>query len=243
MVSDYVQYRPDKVYDDGAAYQSYLTYLDGRESSEAVLLALMPLIYSLISRKFKTIQDSHKDDLFSEAASKVWRAIDSKQVPDSLPEVFYTYVIHAINSGFSMALRRLDAPYTRLDVNNMPSVSSRFPTSRQIDAKLFLEELPQLIQKRIGPTFRFAGKAGEACQYILDRILSNKRVVNRVLKLRFGITNTDFYVEYVQVRLRHFLYEIRGVFSDLPIEDGFLDVSRLYTEIPYGTEEKQQRTG
>ncbi|KKK83495.1 hypothetical protein LCGC14_2792790, partial [marine sediment metagenome] len=143
VVSDYVQYRPDKAYDDGAAYRSYIAYLDGHETSEAVLLALMPLIYSLISRKFKTIQDSHKDDLFSEAASWVWKYIDSRKVPDSMPEVFYTYVVHAINSGFSMALRRLDAPYTRLDVHNMPSVSSRFPTSRQIDARIFLEELPQ----------------------------------------------------------------------------------------------------
>ena len=234
LVTDYTEYRPDKAYDDGAAFQTYLSYLDGKESSEDVLLALMPLIYSLISRKFRTIQDSHKDDLFSEAASKVWKAIDSKQVPDSLPEVFYTYAVHAINSGFSMALRKIDSPYTRIDVHSMPSVSSRFPTTQQIDAKIFLTELPDLIEKRIISTLRFRGKAREACRYILGQILKNKRVVNRVLRTRFGITNTNFYIEHVQVRLRLFLYEIRGLFSDLPIEGGLMDVSQLYTETTHG---------
>ena len=233
VVSDYSNYRPDQVYDDGATFQLYLGYLDGKETSETVLLGLMPLVYSLIARRFQGIQQAHKDDLFSEGATRVWKAIEEKKIPDSLPEVFYTYVIHAINSGLSIGLRKLDPSYTRLMAHNLPPSSLRYPTVEQIDAKMFLDELPGLIRKRIVPTLRFRGKTREACCYIMDRILGNKRVVRRVLSTRFGIKNPDFYIEHVQVRVRSFLYDIRDVFSDLVLEGDYLDVSRIYDEIPY----------
>jgi len=234
VVSDYTEYRPDQVYDDGAAFQLYLEYLDGKETSETVLLRLMPLVYSMISRRFKGIQHAHKDDLFSEAATKVWKTVEDKKIPDSLPEVFYTYVIHAINSGLSIALRKLDPSYTRLMAHNMPPSSPRYPTVRQIDAKIFLEELPDLIRKRVLPTLRFDGRTREACCYVMDRILGNKRVVRRVLSTRFGINNPDFYIEHVQVRIRTFLYDVRDVFSDLTVEGDYLDVSQIYREMSYG---------
>lgn len=232
MVSDYTKYKPDQVYDDGAAFEAYLKFLDGKYTSESVLLGLMPLIYAIISRKFKGIQESHYDDLFGEAASKVWKAIENRNLPDSMPEVFYTYVIHAINSGVANALNRLDAPYTRLDVRKMPPVSSRFATVQQVDAKIFLEELPQLIRKKLVPTLRFSGKARQACEYILDRVLANKRVVRRMLVTRFGIENPDFYIEHIQIRLRFFLYDVRNAFTDLPYEGDYIDVGRLYSRIP-----------
>ena len=83
-------------------------------------------------------------------------------------------------------------------------------THGDVENRIFLNELKGLVGDRVLGRIRFSGLAWDACRYILECVLGERRVVEYHLRRYYGLKNPSFYVDYIEVLLRESLYDFRS---------------------------------
>jgi hypothetical protein len=80
----------------------------------------------------------------------------------------------------------------------------RLVTTDDVDAKLALEKLPQLIRDEFHRHNRLRGNQRKASYFVLKRVLTGKPISERELIEKFGVEpeHVRFVVDYVTVRVR-----------------------------------------
>ena len=154
-----------------------------------------------------------KEDVISGAIGYLYSSLDKIILPTYLP-TFYSSCWKLACSIVTKSYRR-EVMQVFDDSVTYLKTRPHTPTPRMTLAKIFLEELPSQIIKKVTARFRFTGNELKVCSFILFKLLDGKEVSTKVLSKMFNV-NAEFLRDYVMVLLISTLHNIR---SDFSIED------------------------
>lgn len=181
----------------------YQEYLDGKkEVLPQVLESIVPLVFMIIQERFYNLSDFDRDDVYSITVHKMYEALKAGAIPH---QSFYYYLRTSIRHTILDCL-----PLLRQEVfpAEAASISKRFRTQRDAENSMFLHEIVGLMRTDISAHIRFSGKTRDACLYVLDRLISQQRVVPLVLKNTYEVP-PQFITDYVIVLCRSYLHRVR----------------------------------
>jgi len=192
------------------AQDSYQLYCNDSNliTAEDVADLIIPIAKIILLSTFRGVPEHIWDDLISEAYVKVYYAIKDKKCEHGRP--IFPYFYSVIRNTF---ITHIDS-YLPLAKNTIPKgyVPPKSGYSiRAVETQMFLEKLPEVIRGRVLRMTRFTGFEYEACKYILNRFLMDKRVVYIVLTNRYYIEeeHIPFFVDYVITLYRIALFGIK----------------------------------
>jgi hypothetical protein len=210
----------DRHHFDVAKFQStYKLYLKNKETDYGQVLlsdlisTCIPTIRWALSR-FDHIEFDLEDEMVQVAALACWKALEQARLdPNKNPERW---------------LQRLCLWRMRNVVNRhgpqkfnfqaygilFESLVATLPSQKDVESRLFSDQLKRLASKQIESNLRFKGKKREACIFILNQILAGEVVLPKTIGDKFQISKPKFFVSYVRLRLRLYLYEFRPFAGD-----------------------------
>jgi hypothetical protein len=101
---------------------------------------------------------------------------------------------------------------------------------QDVEHEIFLRQLPREIVKRVSKAIRFDGQRRLACFHILRQLVSGHEIAERYMRKQFGVVkpDLDFLIDYVTVRVRMALYEIRTDLCHGKVVDDWVSVVDMY---------------
>lgn len=101
---------------------------------------------------------------------------------------------------------------------------------QDVEHEIFLQQLPREISKRVSSAIRFDGQRRLACFYILRQLVGGQEIAARYMSKQFGVSGSDleFLIDYVTVRIRMALYEIRADLCHGKVVEDWVSVVDMY---------------
>jgi len=168
----------------------------------------LPVINIVIMKEFPTIRIEDKSSFISLAATKLWRVLGEGIAPvtNQYHKYIWVCIRRALLDEIRSVIRQRDLPEGAL-----PPPISRVRSINDVDIRMFLQELPEAIRNRVSAELRFHGPERTACLYILDRYLAGVSPAVEILRDDYKVTDASWLCEYVLVRMRIAMYDLRGI--------------------------------
>lgn len=142
----------------------------------------------------------------------VWQAAASKNIPDTTLGRFHGYLWGTIRNGFcdAVAAGLLEPEIIHYDDAkiHMSRYLKRVASSRDVEDRLFLEELPGVVKKKVEETIRFPDLR-PAVGYVVDRIFHGEDVSDSWLKNNYGVRDSKFFTDHVRIRVKMALVDMQ----------------------------------
>jgi hypothetical protein len=224
-------------FDREIATRAYKRWVSGESSLDEAYKLSLPIIGMTIKSSFPSsgVED---EELIREAAFEIFKSIAAKRFKAELyPEECPCYQYHMY---MAQICYRAMANALRVDYNQQFDFDfgctrppyGQLPKYKDVEFRIFLEQLPSVLQDQALKRIRFSGNERSVCIHILNRLLSGRMIVPKFIRNRFSVKNPKFYVCYVTVVLRGIMYELRDVqWHGLIADDWFEFVSSF--EPPY----------
>lgn len=201
-------------YDGELGLEAYKNYLKGIVDDNSIVMYLKRYVIMYIKSNYKHLGDDVCGDLVQAVLTELWKVIVARKIPETNIFVYHSFINTVMRRAASKEFNTVyghsprEIPYEMYESRYF----NRDITPKDIEDQIFLEELPNALRKRISKKSRFQNKYyQEAIAYILERILTQTRIVPDYLKRQFGFNNSviRFLTEHVYVLLRIELYDIR----------------------------------
>lgn len=117
------------------------------------------------------------------------------------------------------------------DYHGPQAPAGRVRSIADVEQHIYLNQLPALLEDMVTDKIRFDGLKFEACVYALRQVLASKVASPRWMKKAYGLAReeADMLVDYVTIRIRLSLYEIRDNIWEGGVLDGWTDAAATYT--------------
>lgn len=190
--------------------------------------SVLPILGIIVRNHFKTLQDDDLDDLIQMGSLEFWRFLsesDPKPRPFSKTAHFNLYYKVGIRAMLK-AINQNKSYLIDFHANNaLPPVASwNFKNPEQ---ELYVNELPgtiyEMVTNKIKEKDRFTGDEFAVCDYIAHCIIFRNEIQRfQIRKIGGKITNTDFFISYVEMLVKDVIIELRETtdITDLLTDEG-----------------------
>lgn len=207
------------------SYDSVLVcdlYHLGRDSN-LIFELMMPLIIIVMRRHYLGVGRMAEDELVTDAMGGLYTALrkrvyDAKFVDHRHFTAYFWNIIRRELSDTLGAYHRLHHPPTTIEVEH-----PRMIQPQEVENHIYLEQLPVFVRDIVIKQIRFSGRELQACLYVLDRILTGARIVLAYMKRLIGVSDPEFFVSYIVVKIRMTIYELKLRGGTLVFRDVFSD--------------------
>jgi hypothetical protein len=198
-------------YDGELCFAMYMNYKDGIVTDDELVTYVKRYALMYVQSHYRRLGPDVCDDLLQSALMSVWSVIKKQNLPEKDVNTFHSYLNTVIRRAVS---REFGAVYgqslSELSHEQYDSgLGNRDVTPGDVEDRIFLEELPEAIVKAIRKKIRFSEPEWrEATEYILERMMSNRRVVTDLIKRQWRLNNPQikFLRDHVSVMIRDTLY-------------------------------------
>lgn len=211
------------VYDRNIAFELYNNYVCKIAPLSYVLAYLQRSVALRITMKYRHLGLDTCEDLVQSVMMKLIKCVKDQIFPEDDADGFNSFLLAIIDNHTARAFSTLydDVP-GKLDIHEYGRhYQKRFRSQYDVEDAIYLNEIPELLCKDVVDHLRFDGEFRAATEYVLQMLLSGRRVVHYWIKNNFRISNHRFLVEHAVVNLRKRLYEARKDIQLRPDNDGF----------------------
>lgn len=199
------------VYDGELCFELYLNYLKGIVPDDKLVTYLKRYIVMQVRDEYLHLGVEVCEDLVQASLTELWMCISKQTPPTDNVASFHAFINTVFRRQISRVFRTLydDAP-KELDPEFYRSrCALQEDTIKDVDDRIFLEDIPTILRRRVLEKFRLLESDRLAAEYVLDRVLSGERVVEPYLRRKYKVRDPAFLIEHVMVRARMVLYEYR----------------------------------
>lgn len=198
-------------YDQEVSLSLYRQYLDGDLPVNELLTYLYRFVVIALRDSYPRTPHTLMEDLAQEALLRVWTTVERRLIPSDAVGRFHGYMRRIVTNAAAKVFReeedldKLDSAWYDAD-----NIQRRFSSAWDVENKLFIEDLPRVVRSRVLFDFRFPDPdRREAAAYIIDCLFAGKRIVRKWLEVRYNISDPDFVIDHVCIRVRMALWGLR----------------------------------
>jgi len=198
-------------YDKELIYGFYLQYLEDKsnETLDCLLRYIAPLI-NLSAMSFLKKHDCEIDVISNEALEHLYFLFISdklEDVPRDNPNHLSTFLWRVVNRSFVDSLRRnklIDQSSIEVLHNNYVFVVSRSITHNDVEIRLYLDNLKNMLFYMVRSDIRFIKLEYEACVFITSCILGLVNLSPRNAQYRYNLSSKklSFFIDYINYLIR-----------------------------------------
>ena len=170
-------------------------------------------------------------EFISSAALILYRDLKRRAFHGDLPDQYARWLFISSHNAFIDERRGWSANRIfNFDYHGPRAPRGSLYDVQDVEHAIFIEQLPREIVARVSPKIRFDGMRRLACFYILRQLLGGGLVPTRYVRKHFGIWGRDleFLMDYVAVRIRMALYEIKADLCHGKVVDDWIDAVAVY---------------
>jgi len=193
---------------------------------ESAVLAAVPLVNKVISKSFAASILEY-DELRCVALAAIVEDLRSLQFKGSSEENYKAYLINRLRTALVRASRRELNTSKYIEI---PFPQPRFPRSRDVEVKVFLEDLPRRLTNEFKKRNRFSGDERKACNLFLKHILQGNIINPNLVSSHYKLSTnkTKFLLDYTIVSIRIILRKMIALEGGSVLDD-WNDLCDLYT--------------
>jgi hypothetical protein len=200
-------------YDNHFAFELWKDFRRGVVSIDDLMTYLKRfVVIQLRKRKLDIEEKEVVDELVHYGLLSVWEAATRDNIPTADQEQFHGYLHGVIRHGFAHGFKAgvwLSEVVEYEDaIYHMSRYMRRLSTPQDVEDRLYLEEVPDVVRKRVMTTMRFQVHYG-AVKYVVDRFFAQQRVSRNWLRKFYKISNPDFLIEHVRIRVKIVLMDLQ----------------------------------
>lgn len=219
-----------RTYERGAAFDSYtLWHITGNQADlDQAFTASLPLVRTAVHR-YQRRKNVDRKEMVSIASCALYRALMDPASHVTGEAGLPRYLVGRMRSAI-LAAMRADRQYVYdFDYACVSPPAGNVPHHRDMEFKLFLEELPKVLRDYVHDHTRLSGAERHAGTRILAWVLRGHNIVPEFVSQHFqlDLETVRFLIDYVVVMVRKCLTEMKRV--DGGIVEDWYDLYELYT--------------
>lgn len=194
------------------AFQLYERHLDGEPAALDELMYYVKRFFIMkIARKYPRFSKESKEEILSVCLFNFWRAACRKSIMRDARKLHGYMVVMVEKMGGALAKSMDSKDLQRIDHREyMRWYFARLPDAREIEAEILVSELPLALRKRaLQFSELLCPRQRGAVQYIINRILSQERIVPVWLQSNYGVTDIQWFTEHACILIRRAMYSMQ----------------------------------
>lgn len=222
-------------FDGAAAYAAYRSWEESgaEEHHEEAFRRALPATGVIFFRAgFRSMSGAITPrEFIGAAAVDVYDETRKRSFRDGSPEQYKVWLYNISRNSFISELRSWASRRVfNFDYHGPCVPRGALYDVQDVEHEMFLRQLPREIFKRVSAAVRFDGQRRLACFYILRQLVGGQEVAARYLRKQFGLSVADveFLIDYVTVRIRMALYEIRTDLCHGKVVEDWVSVVDMY---------------
>jgi|WetSurSiteA1Bulk_404760.scaffolds.fasta_scaffold00320_19 hypothetical protein len=206
-------------FDRNIAYKAYKKWLKTHRKDDFTyaLYKTLPAIGFTIRLFFSDESKRCEDDeLIAESSMLVYERLRRKMFLGQNAMTYQAYFVTSIKGTMLKAIRNsARGVFECRWWDTLPPIG-RVANERDVEAKLFLSELPKAMIEHICKENRFkSDKESRAIKHVAKRLVGGRRVVPKLITEYYGIEDPTYLIDYTLIKLRQYLYNSRLDLDDL----------------------------
>lgn len=195
-------------YCNHVSFHLYRFYLAGLAGADLYLSYVRRGLAKWLQLQYASLTSEQRDDAVQRALVSLWTVAARGRLSTENPSHYAKYIIKVCRSSVINTLndRNLHPASHYLDAKGWRGTTATIPAPAETVA--FLHELPTVLHRQVVEGSRLA-EAPEAYRYVIECLWDGDEPELYVLR-GYGVTNPQFFVEHVTLRLRTLLYNMRG---------------------------------
>lgn len=218
-------------YEREKAYKAYvrLTKKYHKDDFNRALERALPLVGMAIKIFFPDIGGrGEEDELIAEGVCVIVERLKKKTFKGDTDASYQAYLLAYLKGSMLGTLDRTATKIFDFRFAGKDIPVGRVDEARDTEFRIFLSELPDSIVEEVITNCRFTGKEKKIVSHIVKRVVRGRRVVPKLIESYFEVTNSKLYIDYVSIKIRNYLYSIRGSLNETSLMTSWHDVADYY---------------